>query len=123
MPMVNGKIDSVRTLNRLNQSTQIWHECLRRRYQFKLIAAVGRPGNNSLNRLKICPTDLRPVCMDVRTTAIDERSIVVKFEEINLKVQKVRKSLRCNEVRKSSRSTVTVTHYCNNVFSARMLNC
>jgi len=54
--------------------------------------------------------------------------IAVKFEEINLKVQEVRKSSRCNKVRKSSRSTFS--HSCQQkslttvtmFFSARMLN-
>jgi len=40
-------------------------------------------------------------------------SIVVKFEEINLKFEKVRKSSRYNKVRKSSRSTCNHDCYRN----------
>jgi len=50
--------------------------------------------------------------------------IVVKFEEINFKIQKVRRSSGCNNVQKSSKTfeihiqsklLAEVTHCCNNV--------
>jgi len=57
--------------------------------------------------------------------------IVVKFEEINLKFKKVRKSSRCNKIRKSLRSTFSHNRYRKTLstgilnivtmFSARML--
>jgi len=68
--------------------------------------AAAAPGSTALSIEIACPAGTQ---QQTRPTpcATAVCGIVVKFEEINLKVQKVRKNSRCNKVRKSSRSTVT----------------
>jgi len=74
VPVGDGKVEGVRTLKRLNQSTQNLARVLTSAVSIQIdrraITGLG------LTVSKSTVTDLRPVCTDVRTMAVDERSEV-----------------------------------------------